>query len=215
MKLVTVAAVLALAGCDEVVGIETGLDPTAREPSRPAQPSAVVTEGVIQLVPDGGPPVEVVHVRVTIAATGDVPTTAHVSTATIAMPGAPTAWPIAANGSLRELPIVVVEPGDREPVDLYFPVAASASDDARYTFAWTLHTPTGPLALRESPALGVVDAAAPLGSGRYWWFSTTYAWPTARHEDGIITPKPPIWAEVRPTIAVLDDEPVSKECEDW
>jgi hypothetical protein len=215
MRLTMLTLAAALAGCDQfmLADSESSTLPPSPHPHEPTQ--SLLSAGVVSLAADHGTPLDVLHVRVTIAADGARPTTASTVTATVALPGEPPFAALAANADLPELPVTMVEPGDREAIDLYFPLAASTTPDSRYLFTWTLVTADGPMTLAETFAATPARPALVLGAARYWWFSSMFPPQSYRHQDGIITPEPPVGAEVRPTIIDDDVPPVTEECAVW
>ena len=158
---------------------------------------AVTSSTNVVLTTETGEDISATRVRVVLA-TRDQPLrvdtrAARLVTSIGAVP------PLAANAA-TPVPLVALEPRTTATVDLYF----AGGDDAP-TFNWTI----AGTALR---ARIEVDDAAPKLAGMNWWFSPNHIWATFRHQDGVITRRPPRFATVR---AASDDADCEPPCDQW
>lgn len=200
-------ALLLLAGCE--IATDPSLDVTS---SRPASPLAyeLTSAGSVWLDVAHGSPIRVDHVRIELDATDA--TTADATQATLTARSSDATAPLAVESDLETLPVVMLDAGQHAAIDLYFP----ATDAANHAFAWTIASDGRSIAVRGDVA---PRADVSLAAGKQWWFSPAYAWPEFRHQDGVITTKPPTGAKVRRAVdesAVSSDSiPTERECDEW
>jgi hypothetical protein len=156
--------------------------------------------GIASLVPDDGPPIATLHVRMAIANTNDTVAWAlDGQNAWLDIPGETRTSALFLNSDLATLPLAIIDPGQRQVIDFYFPVPAYVTtehDLATFDVAWRVGTSAGnyetrTLFLRDQrpDATGPTDLA--FGWGRYWWADPKYPWASYYHRPGFAVPRPP------------------------
>jgi len=183
-SLFTTMMIGALAGCD--------LDPTLLAALQNHR--EVASAGTIRLVPEGNAPIDTVHVRVSLTNV-----VADASAAELVAPGHAALHPLAIRSDIATLPLVSLDARQRGTLDFFFPIGI---DPAVATFEWAGMRST----LATHVEIDDREAA--------WWFSTTPSWSTFRHEDGVITARPPTTATIV-RASEIDREPATEECNDW
>jgi hypothetical protein len=209
MRPLFLLAMTCTAGCDQLVG--PGTTSSESEPAassvatHPAPPRvrwttshdgvSLSSAGTVSLMPDEGPALDVLHVRVGLSP-GASTISADASAAALAIPGRPAIHPVAVDAGVSTLPIAIMDPGSTQNLDLFFPLRGATGPAV--AFLWTITASGEPLALRASLQLdGDAPADRPSLAGRHWWFAPGYAWPRFRHQDGVITARPPTDATVK------------------
>jgi hypothetical protein len=230
MRTLVMLALACAAGCDQLASsgtiaeTETTTDEAAAATVTSRPPASRVrwmtahdgvslsSVGVVALVPDDGPAVDVIHARLTLTAQAGT-LAGDASTAALEGFGRTTLHPVAVNGTVTTLPLALVDPNASQVVDLFF--ALPRPPASSLVFAWTVTTQRGPLALRALLALDGDAATEKLSlAGSRWWFSAAPAWSTFRHRDGVITVRPPTGAAVEKLSYERDDGPPNP-CDQW
>lgn len=192
------------------MGCELATEPVVRTATSQPDPVAytVSSTGAVWLDPDLGSPIRVEHVRVELEPEDFM--TAEIADAELVADGV-SMRALAVDADLATLPAVLVDPGQRAVLDLYFP----ATDAADRELVWTVATGRTSIVIRGE--LDAIDDVV-LGAAEHWWFSPSYPWPTFRHQDGRITSRPPTTARVRRENVVdnvRDLPPPEIECDEW
>jgi hypothetical protein len=169
--------------------------------------------GPVRVIADGVS-LDAFHVRAVLANRDDATPWAFNAITAEADVGGADARPVRAalaNGNVATLPIVIVDPGQRAMIDLYFPVADATN---REPVSVTLHIATADRRyVRRLQVAPAPDAASPrAGWGKTWWARADYGWPAFHRSSGALTPRAPFAIEVA---GGRDDVPPSTACGEW
>ena len=231
MRTILFIAVVSLTACDQLAIGET--DNATTDPASTAIPTSNATDrriqwttphsgislwstGVVSFAPDDAKPIDVVHVRVgLLSKLGTL--RGSVTTASLGTPGHPGVHPLAVNAGVDNLPVVMLDANSTQVLDLFFRLPEQTG--SLLMFEWSLKGPAGPIVVG---AMLHVDTDArtdrPSLTGSRWWFDPHYPWPAFRHQDGIITSRPPRNATVTARIEVIDDASDVNDvnpCDEW
>jgi hypothetical protein len=215
------SSVILVAGVGMIAATSTEQVPASTRSDDPVRMVTLESYGVAELTPEGGEPVEAVHVRATITNTGLRPLVVDTSKARAEIVKGITVGPRFVNSNAATLPIAIIDRGERQTLDFYFAVS-NTRDVSSFEFAWPLNVPhatahAGFTRNTERARIGA-DTYTNLGHAATWWFDPQFAWSTYFHHPGTAKPRPPRFVTIdrQPTweLPVASDD-ITHDCDEW
>jgi hypothetical protein len=190
-------------------------------PEAPTGRIELASFGVTELTPESMPPMQTLHVRVTLANFGDDEPLVFDARTTRLELGDIVRAPLFANSEYPALPVMAAPRFRNRVVDLYFglPTTVQRDEDiSKFSVAWSVTTGARRVTGRDHFD-GLAEAARTtrpvdtVGLGAHWWADPTYPWPLYWHRPGPIRHRPPEYVTVtrRPLGELEDPAP----CDQW
>ena len=177
--------------------------------------------GITELTPERQPPMQALHVRVTLANFGDDQPLVFDARETRLELGGSVRTPLFVNAEVPALPVTAAPRFEHRMVDLYFTLPTTVQRDEdipRFAVAWSVTTSARTVTGRDTFD-GHADGARPtrpvdtVGGGAHWWADPAYPWPLFWYRPGPIRHRPPEYVTVtkRPQGELEDPAP----CDHW